>query len=42
MLIFVLGWNESLKANWGTICTLVPLVSEDGKKHKEIPQTNKN
>ena len=28
--------DESLKANWGTICTLVPLVSEDGKKHKEI------
>ena len=23
--------DESLKANWGTICTLVPLVSEDGK-----------
>ena len=22
-----------LKNNWGTICTLVPLVSEDGKKH---------
>lgn len=32
--------DESLKANWGTICTLVPLVSEDGKKHKENPQTN--
>ena len=28
--------DEGLKANWGTICTLVPLVSEDGKKHKEI------
>lgn len=28
--------DESLKANWGTICTLVPLVSEDGKKHKEM------
>lgn len=25
-----------LKNNWGTICTLVPLVSEDGKKHKEM------
>ena len=25
--------DEGLKANWGTICTLVPLVSEDGKKH---------
>ena len=23
--------DESLKANWGTICTLVPLVSEDGQ-----------
>ena len=23
--------DESLKANWGTICSLVPLVSEDGK-----------
>ena len=22
--------DEGLKANWGTICTLVPLVSEDG------------
>ena len=28
--------DASLKANWGTICTLVPLVSEDGKKHKEM------
>ncbi len=28
--------DESLKDNWGTICTLVPLVSEDGKKHKEM------
>ena len=26
--------DEGLKANWGTICTQVPLVSEDGKKHK--------
>lgn len=26
--------DESLKSNWGTICTLVPLVSEDGKKYK--------
>ena len=25
--------DEGLMANWGTICTLVPLVSEDGKKH---------
>ena len=28
--------DEGLKANWGTICTLVPLVSEDGKNHKEM------
>ena len=28
--------DEGLKANWGTICTLVPLVSEDGRKHKEM------
>ena len=28
--------DEGLKANWGTICTLVPLVSEDGKKHNEM------
>ena len=28
--------DEGLKANWGTICTLVPLVSDDGKKHKEM------
>ena len=28
--------DEGLKAKWGTICTLVPLVSEDGKKHKEM------
>ena len=28
--------DEGLKANWCTICTLVPLVSEDGKKHKEM------
>ena len=28
--------DEGLKANWGTICTQVPLVSEDGKKHKEM------
>lgn len=31
--------DEALKANWGTICTLVPLVSEDGKKHKEMTAT---
>ena len=28
--------DEGLNANWGTICTLVLLVSEDGKKHKEM------
>ena len=28
--------DEGLKANGGTICPLVPLVSEDGKKHKEM------
>lgn len=31
--------DEGLKSNWGTICTLVPLVSEDGKKHKEMTAT---
>lgn len=31
--------DEGLKANWGTICTLVPLVSEDGKRHKEMTAT---
>ena len=28
--------DPELKSNWGTICTLVPLVSKDGKKHKEM------
>ena len=28
-----------LKNNWGTICTLVPMTSEDGKKHKEMAST---
>ena len=27
--------DEGLKAKWGTICTLVPLVSEDGGKKEE-------
>ena len=27
--------DEGLKANWGTICTLVPLVSEDGEEKEE-------
>lgn len=31
--------DETLKSNWGTICTLVPLDSEDGKKHKEMTST---
>ena len=31
--------DESLKSNWGTICTLVPMVSEDGKRHKEMAAT---
>ena len=31
--------DEGLKANWGTICTQVPLVSDDGKKHKEMTAT---
>ena len=31
--------DEGFKANWGTICTLVLLVSEDGKKHKEMQLT---
>ena len=31
--------DEALKNNWGTICTLVPLVSEDGKRHKEMTAT---
>lgn len=31
--------DVGLKSNWGTICTLVPLVSEDGKRHKEMTAT---
>ena len=31
--------DESLNSNWGTICTLVPLVSEDGNKHKGMAST---
>ncbi|MCC8120340.1 MAG: hypothetical protein LIP09_16595 [Bacteroidales bacterium] len=31
--------DPELKANWGTICTLVPLVSADGKKRKEMVAT---
>ena len=28
--------DPELNSNWGTICTLVHLTSEDGKRHKEI------
>ena len=28
--------DPELKSNWGTICTLVQMTSEDGKKHKEM------
>lgn len=28
--------DEILKSNWGTICTLIPMRSEDGKKRKEM------
>ena len=28
--------DTELKVNWGTICTLVPMTSEDGKRHKEM------
>ncbi len=28
--------DPELKSNWGTICTLVELVSADGKRHKEM------
>ena len=28
--------DPQLKTNWGTICTLVQMTSEDGKKHKEM------
>ena len=28
--------DAMLKLNWGTICTLVPMRSEDGKMHKEM------
>lgn len=31
--------DEMLKSNWGTICTLVPMRSEDGKKRKEMAAT---
>lgn len=31
--------DVSLKSNWGTICTLVPMVSEDSKRHKEMAAT---
>ena len=28
--------DDMLKLNWGTICTLVAMRSEDGKMHKEM------
>ena len=28
--------DSELNSNWGTICTLLQLVSADGKKHKEM------
>lgn len=28
--------DPELKSNWGTICTLVQMTSEDGKRHKEM------
>ena len=28
--------DAMLKLNWGTICTLVPMRSEDSKMHKEM------
>ena len=28
--------DSELKSNWGTICTLVQMASEDGKRHKEM------
>ena len=28
--------DPELNSNWGTICTLLQLVSADGKKHKEM------
>ena len=31
--------DAMLKLNWGTICTLVPMRSEDGKMHKEMAPT---
>ena len=33
--------DPELKNNWGTICTLVELVSSDGKKHKEMTADQK-
>lgn len=33
--------DPELKNNWGTICTLVELVSSDGKKHKEMTANQK-
>jgi hypothetical protein len=30
----ILSWDEMLKTNWGTICTLVEMQAADGKKRK--------
>ena len=32
--------DPELNSNWGTICTLVHLTSEDEKRHKEINESN--
>ena len=37
----VIGLFQIPKNNWGTICTLVELVSSDGKKHKEMTADQK-
>ena len=30
--------DSELKSNWGTICTLVQMTSENGKRHKDKHQ----
>ena len=30
----MLSWDEQLKSNWGTICTLVEMEAADGKRRK--------
>lgn len=34
--------DPELNSNWGTICTLVPLVGEDGKKRRGMAADTKN